>query len=54
MSDGITANLKWTRSKALTTDTGTIVAKNLPITGSWNGTLDVNGIRTNFVLRIQE
>jgi hypothetical protein len=53
MSDGSTANLKWTRSKALT-DTGTIVAKNLPITGSWNGTLDVKGIRTNFVLHIQE
>jgi putative intracellular protease/amidase len=54
MSDGSTANLKWTRSKALTTDNGTIVAKNLPITGSWNGTLDVSGIRTNFVLHIQE
>jgi hypothetical protein len=53
MSDGSTAKLKWTRSKALTF-TGTIVAKNLPITGGWNGTLEVNGMRTNFVLHIQE
>jgi len=53
MSDGSTAILKWTRSKALVNN-GTLVAQNLPITGDWNGKLDLNGKRANFVLHIQE
>jgi hypothetical protein len=53
MSDGSTAILKWTRSKALA-DIGTVVARNLPVTGDWSGKLDVNGKRANFVLHIQE
>jgi hypothetical protein len=53
MSDGSTAILKWTRSKALV-GIGTVVAQNLPITGDWSGKLDVNGKRANFVLHIQE
>jgi putative intracellular protease/amidase len=53
MSDGSTAILKWTRSKALVS-VGTKVAQNLPITGDWNGILDLNGKRSNFVLHIQE
>lgn len=53
MSDGSTAILKWTRSKALVS-VGTNVAQNLPITGDWNGILDLNGKRSNFVLHIQE
>jgi putative intracellular protease/amidase len=53
MSDGGTAILKWTRSKALVS-VGTKVAQNLPITGDWNGILDLNGKRSNFVLHIQE
>jgi hypothetical protein len=53
MSDGSTANLKFTRSQALA-NAGTIIAKNLPITGEWTGKLDVNGKRSNFVLHIQE
>jgi hypothetical protein len=53
MSDGSTAILKWTRSKALV-NAGTVVAQNLPITGDWTGKLDVNGKRANFVLHIQE
>lgn len=53
MSDGSTAILKWTRSKALVS-VGTKDAQNLPITGDWNGILDLNGKRSNFVLHIQE
>jgi putative intracellular protease/amidase len=53
MSDGSTAILKWTRSKALVS-TGTNVAQNLPITGDWNAILDLDGKRSNFVLHIQE
>ena len=53
MSDGSTAILKWTRSKELVS-VGTNVAQNLPITGDWNGILDLNGKRSNFVLHIQE
>jgi hypothetical protein len=53
MSDSGTAILKWTRSKALVS-VGTKVAQNLPITGDWNGILDLNGKRSNFVLHIQE
>ena len=53
MSDGSTAILKWTRSKALA-DIGTVVARKLPVTGDWSGKLDVNGKRANFVLHIQE
>jgi putative intracellular protease/amidase len=53
MSDGSTAILKWTRSKALVS-VGTNVAQNSPITGDWNGILDLNGKRSNFVLHIQE
>jgi putative intracellular protease/amidase len=53
MSDGSTAILKWTRSKTLVS-VGTNVAQNLPITGDWNGILDLNGKRSNFVLHIQE
>jgi putative intracellular protease/amidase len=53
MMDGSTANVKWTRSKqrvhAVTTD-----AQSSPITGDWNGILDVNGKRTIFVLHIQD
>jgi hypothetical protein len=30
------------------------VAQNLPITGDWNGILDLNAKRSNFVLHIQE
>jgi len=33
---------------------GKNTAENLPITGEWKGTLDVNGKRSNFVLHIQE
>jgi hypothetical protein len=53
MSDGSTANLNFTRSQALA-NAGTIIAKNLPITGEWTGKLDVNGKQSNFVLHIQE
>jgi hypothetical protein len=51
MSDGSTAILKWTRSKALVNN-GTVVAQNLPVGG--DGKLDVNGKRANFVLHIHE
>jgi putative intracellular protease/amidase len=53
MSDGSTAILKWTRSKALVNN-GTVVPRILPINGDWNGKLDVNGKRANFILHIQE
>jgi putative intracellular protease/amidase len=53
MDNGSSAILKWTRSKSLV-DAGENSAENLPITGDWKGTLDVNGKRSNFVLHIQE
>ena len=53
MDNGSTAILKWARSKSLV-DAGENTAENLPITGDWKGTLDVNGKRSNFVLHIQE
>ncbi len=46
MSDGSTAILKWTRSRALVKH-GTVVAQNLSIAGDWNGKLDVSGKRAN-------
>jgi hypothetical protein len=53
MSDRSAAILKWTPSKALV-DIGTVVTQNLSVTGDWNGKLDANGKRANFVLHIQE
>jgi hypothetical protein len=53
MMGGSKANVNWTRLKqrghAVRTDD-----QNSPITGDWNGTLDVNGERTTFVLHIQD
>lgn len=53
MSDGSTADLRFTRSEPLA-NAATIVLQDIPITGRWKAKLDFKGKQSDFVLNIQE
>jgi hypothetical protein len=53
MSDGSTADLRFTRVQSVTADDGTNL-QDLSVTGDWKAKLDVKGKLSDFVLHIQD